>query len=58
MKPTNHPNKRVLYIPDEIYKPAMELAKNNNISMSDVVRMFLTMWLNNEITPHTGQPPK
>ena len=51
MKITMKENKRTVYIPSDTYDPAVELAKEQGISLSTAIRLLLRMWLDGQVTP-------
>jgi len=44
-------NRRIVYIPPELYERAMSQVKMDGTNLSLVIRQFLTMWLNEKIKP-------
>jgi hypothetical protein len=57
---TNEPNKnrRSIYIPPEVYEPALAQAQRQGTNLSLVIRQFLKMWLDGKIKPEFDEPPK
>lgn len=44
-------DRRVVYIPQDLYERAMSQVKTDGTNLSLVIRQFLTMWLNKTIKP-------
>jgi hypothetical protein len=58
MKTNENKNRRSIYIPPNIYEPALFQAQKQGTNLSLVVRQFLKMWLEEKIKPEFDVTPK